>query len=87
MEAEGMKKRIEELKTIKRFLKKQLDSEWHLFDIMLAELKNDFYDNYEFEKILKNLTVIRSRIILLENLIGMVDKKIEEIKKRESKNE
>jgi len=72
--------KVEELKTIKKFLKKQLNSEWHLFDAMLAEAKNDFYDNYEFEKILKNLSVIRSRIILLENLIGMVDKKIEEMK-------
>jgi len=85
MEDEGIRKRIEELKTIKRFLKKQLDSEWYLFDVMIAELKNDFYDNYEFEKILKNLSVIRSRIILLENLIGWIDKKIEEIKKKEAK--
>jgi len=78
----GSEMKVEELKTIKKFLKKQLNSEWHLFDIMLAEAKNDFYDNYEFEKILKNLSVIRSRIILLENLIGAIDKKIEEIKKR-----
>lgn len=84
MEAKERKK-IEELKTIKKFLKRNLDSEWHFFDVMIAELKNDFYDNYEFEKILKNLQVIRSRIILLENLIGMVDAKTKEIKEKEGK--
>lgn len=75
--------KLEELKAIKKFLKKSLEEEKHMFDLVHQDIVNDFYNSYDFKQNLENLIALRSRILLLEDLIRVIDRKMFDIKLKE----